>query len=85
MPQIGLNWITQEQNVSTKQILPYSFCEEPQASKPKHEIYTLQFLFDNNNIIANIQSPFSCSACAQNFSGSKEHFQNLEVHCDWSA
>ena len=24
------------------------FCEEPQTSKPKHEIYMLHFLFDNN-------------------------------------
>ena len=45
---MGLNRITREQNVSTIRILPYSFCDEPQISKLKHEIYTLQFLFDNS-------------------------------------
>ena len=36
------------QSYKRSQILPYSFCEEPQTSKPKYEIYTLQFLFDKN-------------------------------------
>ena len=46
--RIALNRIAWEQNVSTPRILPYSFCEEPQTSKPKYEIYMLHFLFDNN-------------------------------------
>ena len=40
--------IARELNVSTTGVLPYSFCEEPQTSKPNHEIYMLHFLFDNN-------------------------------------
>ena len=48
-PQIGLNRFVREENVSTMRIQPYSFCEEPQTSKPKLEIqYMLQFLFHNN-------------------------------------
>lgn len=35
-------WNAGEKNNSTIQILPYSFCEEPQSSKPKNEIYALQ-------------------------------------------
>ena len=55
-PQVGLNRITREQNVPTIRILLCSFCEEPQTCKPKHEIYTLHFLFDE--YIAVPRSPF---------------------------
>jgi len=91
-PQIGVNLFVREENVSTMRIQPYSFCEEPQTSKPKHEIqYMLQFLFLIT--IAITQSPFSCSDRTQSdilvegctkytrskFSGSKEHLQRTCV------
>ena len=44
-PRISLNWIAREQNVRSSTA---PFCEEPQTSNPKHEIYMLHFLFDNN-------------------------------------
>ena len=70
-PQIGLNRITREQNVPNIRILPCSFCEEPQTCKPKHEIYTLHFLFDKYTAVP--RSPFLCGDRTQNFSESKKH------------
>ena len=80
-PQIGLNRFVREENVSTMRIQPYSFCEEPQTSKPKLEIqYMLQFLFHNNcDHTKPIFLQWSYANQDPSFSGSKEHLQKTCV------
>jgi len=67
-------------------VLTYGFSQEMSPKSLKQLVSrSMKFMHSTFSLItiAITRSPFSCSDSMQNFSWSKEHFQNLKVRCDW--